>query len=626
MSEQAPVADQEGSQELDAHEVAALQRAINEIALKEQQLAAQREQLRQRIAHYQQQAWLARASDREGMARQARDYSERLQSHLPLLQQQLETLHVQHEQLAQHLAQVEGAPPLAAPDEADAAGAAQGGGPLTPAMPDKVAAPKSRNRKLLAVLCLLAVTVVVAPLLLFHSRNGILTPPKTTKTYPTPTLTPTPPPIVFTPAGTAPATKDCQTSLNYPCYSPEQIQGAFHLNALYKQGYDGQGQTIVIVGTGHTTTLKDDLHAFDLAWGLPDPPSFQILQPRGDPAPYDCGPDGDALTLENTLDVEWSHAIAPGANIVLLIWGNGYIGAPPEQNCGIVGIEDAVAYALDHQLGKIISISYGGSELGFAGETASEKAGDQQLYARADAIFKRAANEHVTVLAATGDTGVTNPDGSSALWKTPNVSWPASDPYVLAVGGTTVQIVDTNGDTSGEQVWNDTKLGGSTGGGLSNVFSEPDYQKLVPNQSLFHGQRGIPDVAFPAGINYSLYSASRTGAMGKINPQKWNHWDLIGGTSASAPCWAGVIALANQLEGSSLGFIQPALYQLRGQGLNDITKGDNSFGGVPGYQAQAGYDLASGWGSPLVDQLIPDLITLVNNAPAPCPQGPRQCS
>jgi hypothetical protein len=87
-----------------------------------------------------------------------------------------------------------------------------------------------------------------------------------------------------------------------------------------------------------------------------------------------------------------------------------------------------------------------------------------------------------------------------------------------------------------------------------------------------------------------------------------------------------VIALANQLEGSSLGFIQPALYQLRGQGLNDITKGDNSFGGVPGYQAQAGYDLASGWGSPLVDQLIPDLITLVNNAPAPCPQGPRQCS
>jgi hypothetical protein len=626
MSEQAQAADQESGQSADAQEIAALQRAISEISLKEQQLTIQLEQLQRHIAQYEQQAWLTRASDREGIARQAREYSLRLQGHVPIIQQHLESLRIQREQLAQHLGMVEEPPLFAALGEVGAAGAVYGAGPLPPAWPDKAAPPKSRNRKLLAVMCVLAVAVVVTPLALLHAQSSTPTRPRTHKIYPTPTLTPVPPPIIFTPSGTAPATRDCQTSLNYPCYSPEQIQGAFHLTPLYRQGYDGQGQTIVIVGAGHTATLKDDLHAFDLAWGLPDPPSFQILQPQGAPAPYECGLDGDSLALENTLDVEWSHAIAPGANIVLLIWRNGYVGASPQDNCGIVGIEDAVAYALDHQLGQVISISYGGSELGFVGETPAQQANDQQLYARAHAIFKRAADERVTVLAATGDTGATNPDGSSSFWKTPNVSWPASDPYVLAVGGTTVQIVDTNGDTSGEQVWNDARLGGATGGGLSAVFAEPDYQKLVPNQSLFHGKRGVPDVVFPAAINYSLYSSSRAGAMGKINPDKWNHWDLIGGTSASAPCWAGIVALANQLEGSALGFLQPALYQLRGQGMHDITQGNNSFGGVQGYQAQAGYDLASGWGSPFVDELIPSLIALVNSTPATCASEPRQCS
>jgi subtilase family serine protease len=343
--------------------------------------------------------------------------------------------------------------------------------------------------------------------------------------------------------------------------------------------------------------------------------------------PYDCGPDGDGLTLENTLDVEWSHAIAPGANIILLVWSNGFADAQPQDNCGIIGIDQAVAYALRHQLGQIISISYGGSELGAASETAAQQADDKQFYTQADAIFKQAADNRVTVLAASGDSGATNPDGSSqnGFWKTPNVSWPASDPYVLAVGGTSVQIGETSGARTGEQVWNDGKVGGSTGGGLSAIFPEPDYQKLVPDQSLLQGKRGIPDVAFPAAINFSLYSSSRAGAMGKVNPTKWNHWDLVGGTSASAPCWAGLIALANQMEGSSLGFIQPWLYQLRGQGMNDITTGDNSFGGVTGYQAQVGFDLVSGWGTPIADQLLNALINLANTAPAMCPRSSHQC-
>lgn len=445
-----------------------------------------------------------------------------------------------------------------------------------------------------------------------------------------PTATHYPPPKPqthpFQPDGSGPNSSDCLRYLRHACYSPEQIHQAFGLNALYRPGYDGTGQTIVIIGAGHSSSIQSDLTHFDQTWGLPDPPNFQILQPHGPPANYTCPDDEDDLLFENTLDVEWAHAIAPGANITLLIWRNHGSGTSPEDNCGLYDIPGAVQYAVEHQLGQIVTISYGGSELGIAGETQRDQERDRQEYQWAHTIFQEAAQRGVTVLAAAGDDGATNPNGdprTNGYWRTPNISWPASDPYVLAVGGTQLQIQDASGTYGSERVWNEADFG-ATGGGLSAVFPEPDYQKHLPNQGLFQGKRGIPDLSFPAD-NFVLYGSFFSGSLSHIKPQ-WRHWGIVGGTSISTPCWAGLIAIANQMHsGEPLGFLHPALYSLHGKGLHDITAGTNSFAGVQGYSAQHGYDLATGWGTPIANQLLPALLDAVDNAMYQCANGPRQC-
>src|SRR5262249_8830620 len=148
---------------------------------------------------------------------------------------------------------------------------------------------------------------------------------------------------------------------------------------------------------------------------------------------------------------------------------------------------------------------------------------------------------------------------------------------------------------------------GATGGGRSAVFAEPDYQKQLPNQALLQGQRGVPDVAFPAD-GFLIYNSSITAlGLGKIKSE-WKHWQIVGGTSASAPCWAGLLAIANQMHGKPLGLIQTTLYTLQGKGMHDITTGDNSLHGVKGYQAQKGFDLVSGWGTPIADEFLLALV------------------
>jgi hypothetical protein len=407
--------------------------------------------------------------------------------------------------------------------------------------------------------------------------------------------------------GNLPTAQSCVAHLQIPCLSPEAIQQAFRLNPLYRSGYDGRGQTIVVVGAGHTATLKADLHHFDQTWGLPDP-DLQILQPHGPPAPYTCPGGIDLLEGESTLDVEWAHAIAPGARIVLVI-GDNHAGARPEENCIIdLSLLEDVDNAITNHLGQVISMSLGIGELGQVSATPSEQEALGQYFAQGDAIFQRAAAQHITVIAAAGDDGATNPNDAShpaSYWKQPNVSWPASDPYVLAVGGTMLSL-DAANDYQQEIVWNDPRVG-ATGGGQSAVYPEPEYQKQVPSQTLFHGHRGVPDVSFPAE-GFLLYNTGiASSGLGQANPQ-WDHWQLVGGTSASAPCWAGLMALANQARGQALGFIQPLLYALQGQGMHDVTQGTNSFHGVTGTGAERGFDLVSGWGTPIADQFIPDLV------------------
>jgi subtilase family serine protease len=459
----------------------------------------------------------------------------------------------------------------------------------------------------------LALLIILVPVLLLatsHSSSTVvLQPTPLIKTSPTIAPTPTSQPSFFKPNGTAPTIDDCQKRLGAPCYSPEQMQRAFSLESLYQQGIDGTGQTIVIIGAGNTPTIEQDLHQFDLAWGLPDPPSLKILFPYGPPVPYTCPGNEDGLQLENTLDVEWSHAMAPKASIVLVIGANNERKiAPPvhETKCGLDYLEDDVNYALDNHLGNIISISYGGSELSATDETPAEKTNDQQEFTNAHAIFQKAAQQNVTILASSGDFGATNGNSiadPSSLWNIPNVSWPASDPYIVAVGGTTLQVKDAGGTYGNEVVWNDG--GAASGGGLSTLYPEPDYQKQVPDQSIFQGKRGIPDIALPAEVNYSLYLSA---SVGDINPIKWPHWSVIGGTSASSPSLAGILALASQMRGKPLGDIHAALYSLQDQGMHDITQGDNSLAGVQGYKALPGYDLVTGWGTPIADQFIPALL------------------
>lgn len=603
-------------------EVLRLRQAIAELISHQDALLDQYTQLQAQIVRSDLQAEQALAAQREDLVHQAQQQRQQAQTDLANLQAQLDQLAAQKQTLAGRqvallsaLAQQRRQQEAKLPSRRSfswvrPASATKGiGQPGAPA-------PRKRFRRLLVVsgLALLVLLVTLSNwrtvlTLLAHAPQ----PTATARALPTFAPTPTPDPPAFTANGTGPSEPGCDLGGSL-CYNPEQIQQAFSVTALYKEGYDGRGQTIVILGVGYTTTLQSDLQQFDQAWGLPDPPTFQILQPHGPPAPYTCAGNYDALQFENTLDVEWAHALAPGANITLVIGENG--GGSPAENCVHRSIPNDVTYALDHHLGNIISISYGGSELGDVSESAAEHAADRQYYLNEHTVFERAASMGVTVLASTGDEGATNSNDltkTESYWSQPNVAWPASDPDVLAVGGTILALesdgaVGTYGD---EVVWNEPNYA-ATGGGLSQVFPEPDYQQTVPDQSLFQGRRGVPDVAFPAE-DAVLYESFEPGYLRNANAQ-WSHWDLAGGTSLSAPCWAGLMAIADQMRGSPLGLIQPFLYHLRGQGFHDIIYGDNSFGGVQGYPAQPGYDLASGLGTPIADQLVPALLLVANHS------------
>jgi len=413
----------------------------------------------------------------------------------------------------------------------------------------------------------------------------------------------------FQPNGKGPTDQVCQARSDGGCFSPEDIQQAFNITRLYQLGYDGRGQTIVLLGAGNTTTLQEDLRQFDETWGLPQA-QLSIMELHGPPNPYLCDDAGsqDRLQIGNTLAVEWAHAIAPGARLVLLIGSNGVSSAAPIQNCAYTSIKDDLAYALNNHLGQIIAIHDTYSELGQALDTADQKADEQHFLSDTHALFQQAAQQQVTVIAPSGDTGATTPNNSlipNTYWQQPAVSWPASDPGVLAVGGTSLS--STAADTyDSETVWNDPSSGAS-GGGLSAFYPEPEYQQSVPDQQRFQERRGIPDVAFPAR-GFLIYGGFQTGLLGEMDPGAWNHWDIQNSTGAGAACWAGLIAIADQIRGKPLGLIQPALYSLHGQTLHDVTRGDNSFANVKGYQAQPGYDLVTGWGTPDAENFLIALI------------------
>jgi subtilase family serine protease len=390
-----------------------------------------------------------------------------------------------------------------------------------------------------------------------------------------------------------PTDASCRQSFGIPCYSPQEIRDAYGLTPLIDAGYTGGGETIIIIDSFGSPTIAKDLRVFDAGYGLPDPPSFTVLAPLGS-VPFD--PNNSAQVgwaLETTLDVEWAHAMAPGASIVLLT-------SPVNETQGVQGLPEFLRleqYALDHHLGKIISQSWGTTE-----NTLFDPEG-QHVVKRFQRLYLRAAEENVTVLASAGDTGSANVNVKNEFYPFPTVVFPASSPLVTAVGGTTLDA-STDGIYQSEAVWNDVY--GASGGGVSQQFSEPLYQRLLPAsvQKTLKLHRGIPDVAYDADPNTPILVY-----VGFFPCPADDGYYFVGGTSEGSPQWAGIIADANQLAGHPLGFLNPKLYLLgaigeQSQFFHDITIGNNSFNGVPGYDAAPGWDLATGWGTPNLSGLI----------------------
>jgi subtilase family serine protease len=400
------------------------------------------------------------------------------------------------------------------------------------------------------------------------------------------------------PAPAPPSATQCRTEYGLACYSPRQIQRAYDLPPLYAQGLDGRGRTIVIVDSFGSPTIRHDLRVFDTAFGLPGPPSLRVLQPVGHVPPYDMkNPDMADAAAETTTDVEAAHALAPGASILL-------VETPTAETLTGGGFPRFVAaenYVISHNLGDVISQSFGIPEQNFPSRAALLKLRYAYLSAR---------RHHVTVLAATNDFGVTGPTKAGGLFRTaPVVDWPASDPLVTAVGGTRLRLTARGSRIAPDSAWNESAsaavaryagaLPWASSGGVSAIFARPAYQD--PVRAVVGGHRGVPDVALSASFSgASLTFESFTGAPGI--------WKPAAGTSVATPYFAGIVALADQASRTRLGLINPALYRLeqaRAPGIVDVTQGSNTVRfiqkgetvTVRGYQARAGYNLVTGVGT-----------------------------
>lgn len=390
------------------------------------------------------------------------------------------------------------------------------------------------------------------------------------------------------------------------CYGPPDLRNQYNFPADDNTTAAGAGQTIVIFDSFGSPTISQDLAHFDSAYGIPAPPSFNVYQPEGrvtylytQGSPQSANNKNAQTQLswagETTLDVEWAHAMAPGANIDLVETPN----AETQGVQGLQNLENAQKWALANHLGTIWSDSFATTEQAFHNPAVIQ---------RLNGLYAQAAAQGVSAFFATGDSGVANTDKQGAQYNFPTVNFPSSSPDVVSVGGTEVTDPPPSippASYQHESTWNDCC--GSGGGGYSSVFPEPSYQATagIPDSS---GTRAIPDISYNAALKsailtYESYDPAGAG------------WSIIGGTSAAAPQWAAIDALANQTDGN-LGFLTPRLYQISDPAaFHDINDGtNNSWGGVTGYTAVPGWDAATGLGTPNVTQLLTDLAA---TTPAP---------
>jgi len=409
-----------------------------------------------------------------------------------------------------------------------------------------------------------------------------------------------------------PDTNFCLANIGIACYQPAQLVKAFDLHPLFAQGLTGKGSTIVIVDSFGSPTIKADLDTFDDTFHIPSPPSFKIIQPAGDVPPFPQDPfgpgDRSGWGVETSLDVEWSHALAPGANILL-------VETPTSEVEGVQGFPEIVKaenYVIDHNLGDVITQSFGATE-----ETFPSK---DSIFDLRSAFFNARKN-HVTVLGASGDEGSTDLlSDTSCCYPMQVNSWPSSDPLVTSVGGLQLNLNESGQTIAPPNVWNDVAIGidAAGGGGPSHVFGRPSFQNDVKN--LVGKHRGTPDISMSAAVNgavdtfYSFCDYNRVDPSTGQPPLCGPQWHLVGGTSEASPEFAAIIAIADQVAGKRVGYINDALYELNdaaNNGLVDVTAGNNTLTfcqsgcgtssevdvTVPGFAAGPGYDLASGWGT-----------------------------
>jgi subtilase family serine protease len=388
------------------------------------------------------------------------------------------------------------------------------------------------------------------------------------------------------------ASGDLGGGSSVPGYTPEQMRAAYGITSLYDKGMRGKGQTIVVIESYGSPTLQHDMDVFCQQFGLPSI-KLKVISPLGT-KPYDASnKDMRGWVGEASEDVALIHALAPDANIVVMT-------SPVDETEGTIGLPEFLQleqYAVEHHLGNIISMSFGASEY-----TLRDDQGQQEISRWNDFFHQATTQQGITFFASSGDEGATDYADLDATRLVPNrtSSFPNDVPWVTSVGGTTLDIGD-NGSVT-ESAWN------GSGGGFSAFFSQPDFQQSLPSstQDQFDGQRGLPDVA-----------AAADPATGMAAYNSVDGWFITSGTSAGAPTWAALTAIANQMAGHSLGFLNPALYQIgtsdkASHDFRDITSGNNDYsaGGVSvtGYPATKGWDPVTGLGAPIADHLIPDLI------------------
>ncbi len=441
-------------------------------------------------------------------------------------------------------------------------------------------------------------------------------------------------------AGLTPPTEANCFSVGRRCFTSTSMQNSYNLPPLYAAGNEGQGMTIAIIDSFGNPNMASDLANFNTQMGQPqmcgEPgvtcaagmPTFQhvywngVTQVKAPPP----GSNGAGIqtrniwALETSLDVEWAHTIAPKANIL-------NVTTNPAEVLGVQGFPpmmDAEQFIVDHHQATVITQSFGAAEETFAST--------QSLLNLRHAFVSAAANG-VTVLASSGDGGSANsaftPVKNPAPFPFPTVGWPASDPLVTAVGGTylcTNPVTGTGIDSTDPPVNCQANPGVrevgwiGSGGGFSHVFAKPSYQHTLPTGSTAIGAtRGVPDVAYNASSRTGVltYDTAPGDAQSGLTCPAGDPcsagWYVVGGTSASSPQWAGLVAIADQMAGHGLGLINPSLYTLAsganyGTYFYDVTTGNNqTVATIPGYPATTGWDPITGLGTPNAANLVPAL-------------------